>query len=78
MSEEKIPTESFFERYSSGRALACDIDQEIELWHKLGAIEALPSFLGITDEEYELWVSDSGVLPLILKARNEGKDIKSI
>jgi hypothetical protein len=77
MSEEKIPTESFFERYSSGRALACDIDQEIELWHKSGVTQGLPSFLGITNEEYELWVSDSSVLPFILKSRSEVKDITS-
>lgn len=77
MSEEKIPTESFFERYSNGRALACEIDLEIELWHKSGSSQGLPSFLGVTQDEYELWVKDSSVLPVILKARNEAKDIKS-
>ena len=62
---------SFFELYCSGKALPEDIDDFIDLWHKGKAGEGLSlhEYLGMTWEEYSIWVQSADALPRILKAR---------
>lgn len=71
----KTGTANFFELYSRGEALPDEIDGFIERWHE-GAdprAKALPlhNYLGLSLDEYELWVQDPDVLPAILAAHRQ-------
>lgn len=72
---------SFFELYSRGDALPDEIDDFIDSWHTSMAkrlpheVSPLNQYLGLTKEEYDVWVQDSGALPLILIARNENRPL---
>jgi len=68
-------TATFFELYSRGQALPDEIDDFVERWHANADLQAqtlpLHGFLGLSLDEYELWVKDPDVLPLILSGRRE-------
>jgi hypothetical protein len=73
---------SFFILYSRGLALADEIDDFIDKWHE-GAdsqIGNLPlhEYLGLTHDEYEVWVLDPDVLPHILIARRESRSLPEV
>lgn len=55
-----------------------DIDDFIDEWHKGEGNEDLHEFLGMSWEEYALWVSNPYVLPDIIKARKENKRIQDV
>lgn len=61
----------------SGKALITDIEDFVDCWHsgKYGKDKELHEFLGMTMEEYGLWVEDSSVLPFIFDARKSGMSI---
>lgn len=72
MSRLGQPT--FMELYSNGYAMAHEIDDFIDRWHEEAAVvsgHAVPlfEFLGMGRDEYEAWVRDPSVLPLIVRAR---------
>ena len=53
-----------------------DIDDEIDEWHdgtEEMAGRGLPQFLGLTDEEYALFVERPSALPEIVERRNRGQ-----
>jgi hypothetical protein len=62
---------SFFDLYSQGDVSEDAIDDFVGAWHDSGDAEgrSLSSFLGITADEYAVWVMDARTLPLILAAR---------
>lgn len=76
----KSTNETFFELFSQGRALADEADDYIDKWHDSGddVTCKLHEFLGLKWEEYQAFVSDPTVLPLILKARNERKALSNV
>ncbi|MBB5154117.1 hypothetical protein [Saccharopolyspora phatthalungensis] len=52
---------SFVEAHLAGKALLDDIDDWVDAWHDAdGApcsrVQSLASYLGLTDDEYALWV----------------------
>jgi hypothetical protein len=55
-----------------GEVLIDEIDDFVELWHRSDSKETLHEFLGMTPEEYDLWVEKPQSLPLILAAREDG------
>jgi hypothetical protein len=73
---------SFFDLYSQGHALADEIDDFIDQWHE-GADSAtrsmpLHEYLGLTREEYEIWVLNPDVLPHVLIARREARPLPEL
>lgn len=78
----KAGSPTFFDLYSRGQALPDDIDDYIDTWHDRGDIqaEALPlhEYLGLSIDEYELWVRDPDVLPLILIARRDSRTLLEV
>ena len=60
----------FIDLALNGEVLADEIDDFIEAWHESDSAEELPEFLGMTDQEYSLWVGDPSYLSLILSARH--------
>lgn len=63
----------FVEAALNGEVLADEIDDFIEHWHRSGGDEPLHGFLGLTEQEYSLWLNDPGYLSLILSARHRGQ-----
>jgi hypothetical protein len=78
----KADSPTFFELYSRGQALPDDIDDFIDRWHEGADLQAkslpLHDYLGLTLDEYELWVHDPDILPQILIARRESRAISEV
>lgn len=71
---------SFVERALKGKVLvpAEEIDDEIDLWTKTETDEPLATWLGMTSEEYALWVEKSAVLGAILMAHHLHLNVKDV
>lgn len=73
---------TFFDLYSLGRALPDEIDDYIDQWHERADDRAkslpLHEYLGLTRDEYELWVRDPDLLPQILIARREARPLGEV
>lgn len=69
---------SFIEKCARGEALLDEIDDYVGLWHKGGTGLLLHKFLGMTKNEYSLWVRDPHVLPFIVTARKENRNISEL
>lgn len=67
---------SFMALALNGRVLADEIDDFIEAWHESDSPEELHDFLGMTFEEYSLWVADAASIDTILTARHSHKPLK--
>ena len=53
----------------TGLVRADEIDDFVDQWHASDSEESLPQFLGLTDEEYALWVEKPRTLQEILQSR---------
>ena len=73
---------TFFDLYSRGDALPDDIDDFVEKWHEGADVRArevpLHTYLGLNLNEYELWLKDPEVLPLVLIARREKRPVREV
>jgi hypothetical protein len=63
-----------------GRAHLGKIDDYIDAWHegKAGANLELHELLGMSTDEYALWVERPEVLPFVVIARRTGKSVQDI
>jgi hypothetical protein len=72
----------FFSRYARGDLTAGEIDDWIDTWHDGLDPQAkdnpLHTYLGLSLEEYALWVYDSDALPTILSARTTGRPLAEL
>lgn len=59
----------------SGAALLDDIDDFVDAWHETNGKVPLYEYLGMSKTEYALWVADPDVLPFVISARREGRDV---
>lgn len=62
--------QSFIEAVLAGDASPGDIDDFVDAWHASPEDIGLAEFLGMTDEEYALWVEQPDVLSVLLHSRN--------
>lgn len=63
---------TFVDLCLSGEVVQDEIDDFIDLWHEGdGQGRPLHDFLGMTKDEYDLWVEQPGALRLILAAREQ-------
>ncbi len=64
---------NFIQLCLSGEVLEEDIDEFIDNWHegKAGQYQSLHEFLGMSWEEYSIWVIKPSSLPLILSAHRK-------
>jgi len=63
--------QTFIERCLAGEAAIEEIDDFFDVWHADSDGGALHDFLGMTEEEYSLWLRAPDALPCILKARRD-------
>ena len=66
---------NFIKKCVTGDALLDDIDDYIDDWHRDGGGLSLYDFLGMTRNEYSLWVQDPSCLPFIVHARVHGHEL---
>ena len=59
----------FIEQVLEGDVLHTEIDDFVEQWHNGNSNQSLAEFLGLTDEEYALWVEQPEALRSILFCR---------
>jgi hypothetical protein len=71
VSEVRHDAPTFFSLYADGRISADQIDDFVEAWHQSGDDEtrSLAEYLGMTDDEYAVWVMSHAALPTILASR---------
>ena len=69
---------NFIDLYLEGRASAEDINDSIDAWHNGSGRQSIYSYLGMTEDEYSLWLRDPGVLPLIARAHKELRPVREI
>jgi hypothetical protein len=60
----------FLDMAMNGEVLADEIDDFVSKWHASDGGEELHEFLGMTWQEYSLWVTSPEYLSLILAARH--------
>jgi hypothetical protein len=64
---------AFIELCLEGKVVSDDIDGFVDRWHETPAGRELHDYLGMTPEEYSLWVRVPDALTYIIKARHEKK-----
>lgn len=71
-------SDSYLAQVLEGKALWTDIDDHVEEWHESSSGEALHEFLGLTWEEYALWVERPRALRLIIAAREHDQPVSEL
>ncbi len=61
--------DNFVDLCLGGEALAEEIDDFVDAWHEGGTGKPIYTSLGMTREEYGLWVEQPDSLDVILEAR---------
>ncbi len=65
-------SEPFMNRLVDGRAFLDDVDDYVDTWRTTDTVQSLAEFLGMSKEEYGLWVETPAALRFIAKARVQG------
>src|SRR6266850_6353241 len=69
---------TFVERYMRGEVLSEDIDDYVDCWHNNSGGKLLHEFLGMSEDEYSLWLRDPDALPHIVRARRAGLPLAKV
>ena len=69
-------SDTLIDRLLHGEAFLDDIDDYVDEWHESTTDESLADYLGLTHNEYALWVEQPDALRLIVAAREEGKPVE--
>jgi len=73
MSSKQQKTQTFIERYLIEEARPEEIDDYVDTWHSNPDGLELHEFLGMSKEEYELWLRNPDALPDIARARKQNQ-----
>jgi hypothetical protein len=69
---------NFVEKCLAGLALANEIDDYVDMWHTGSHDMQLHEFLGMSWEEYALWVEQPKALGAILQSRHSHMSLKDV
>jgi hypothetical protein len=69
---------SFIDLCVEGEALPEEIDDFVDQWHESDSDEPIFVYLGMTQQEYRLWVHDPDILPFVITARVQGRSIDDV
>ncbi|HEY1931482.1 MAG TPA: hypothetical protein VGG99_05680 [Acetobacteraceae bacterium] len=80
MSELRSAATPFLELFRDGKVSAQQIADFIEAWHDSDPPErcTLAEFLGMTEDEYTVWLASRKALPSIVAAREEGRPLAEL
>ena len=68
----------FVSKCLSGDALLDEIDDAIDEWHGSASTQELHEYLGMDTFEYGLWLNNPEILPFVVLARREGRQVPEI
>ncbi|MGJ9460469.1 hypothetical protein [Oceanobacillus sp. CF4.6] len=68
----------FMEACLQGEALLEEIDDYVDEWHDSDSDEEIYDYLGMTIEEYGVWVEDDSMLKTIFYSREIGQPITNL
>ena len=66
---------TFMKLALNGDILPEEIDEFVTMWHQSQSEDEIHDFLGLTFEEYSLWVSSPSMISLIVSARRNRRPI---
>jgi hypothetical protein len=71
---------TFVRLYNSGAVTAEQIDDFIDAWHESNDSERRPlaEYLGMTEDEYSVWLASHETLPLLVAARHDGRPVSEV
>lgn len=69
---------NFIQKCLAGEAMLDDIDEFVDEWHETDTRLPIYRFLGMTQSEYGLWVADPDVLPYIVNAHHQDRDVAEL
>ena len=74
MSDLQTETRPFLDLYRSGQVPADAIHDFIDAWHDGDESDPRPlaEYLGMSEDEYTLWLASRRILPLLVAAKSEG------
>jgi hypothetical protein len=75
MSKKSASDKTFLEQYMNGEVLAEDIDDFVDAWHQNSGEKEIFEYLGMTRDEYSIWLRAPDVLPYIARARRNNIDL---
>ena len=67
--------QTFIDLCLAGEVLLEEIDDFVDSWHSAPCGMTLHDYLGMTAEEYSLWLREPDALPYIITARHEQKPL---
>jgi len=73
-----IDEDSFVGLCVRGELLLDDIDDRVDEWHESDSSVEIFEYLGMTQQEYRLWIHDPDILPFIVTARTQGRSIDEV
>ena len=65
--------DNFINLLINGEMQPSDIDKYVDCWHSIETYMELHEFLGMSEDEYEMWVADDSYLQEIIKSRIAGR-----
>lgn len=68
--------QSFLSLALSGEVLSDEIETFVEDWHQSDSKLEIYEYLGMTFEEYSLWVSDPDAVDIIISAHYDNKPLR--
>ena len=68
--------QTFIELALNGDVLPDEIDDFVDAWHEGDASNDLHEFLGLTLQEYSLWVSNPDFIEIIIAARYNNEPLR--
>lgn len=69
---------SFIALCVNGKAPLDEIDEFVQRWHASDSKAELSEYLGMTRDEYAMWVEDPNILSYIVKAHQENKRLRDV
>jgi len=70
--------QTFIDLCADGFLLIDDIDDYVDMWHESDNEDELYDFLGMTRQEYRLWVHDPDMLYHIIAARVQNCSLEDV
>lgn len=69
---------NFVKKALAGKVMFDEIDDFVDKWHLDDQGKTLPEYLGLTREEYAVWVQNPDVVPQIISARKFGRPFEIV
>jgi hypothetical protein len=69
---------TFIDLCVEGQVLPEEIDDYVDEWHESDSDESIYDYLGMSQQEYRLWVHDPDILPFIITARTQNRSIDDV